>query len=99
MPALYYLVVFQASQISSKNIHLLRCVQTIKNITNFIYKGFILKLLNCLNKICEVFDHHIKSFDVYKVKAINDKYMIASGVPIENGRTNIKSFLDNSRYF
>jgi hypothetical protein len=49
--------------------------------------------------MCEVFDHHINQFDAYKVQAINDKYMVASGVPLENGMANIKSFLDNSRYF
>ena len=32
-----------------------------------------------------MFDERIASFDVYKVESINEKYMVASGVPQPNG--------------
>ena len=39
-----------------------------------------------LNDVYKVFDERIDSFDVYKVESINEKYMVASGVPQPNGR-------------
>ena len=33
----------------------------------------------------KVFDEHIKYFDVYKIESINEKYVVASGVPSTNG--------------
>ena len=39
-----------------------------------------------LNDVYKVFDERIDSFDVYKVESINEKYMVASGVPQPNGK-------------
>ena len=49
-----------------------------------------------LNDVYKVFDERIDSFDVYKVESINEKYMVASGVPQPNGRSFIlkESWLD-----
>ena len=38
-----------------------------------------------LNEISVELDMIISNFDVYKVEYINNKYMVASGIPKENG--------------
>ena len=38
-----------------------------------------------LNEISLELDMIISNFDVYKVEYINNKYMVASGIPKENG--------------
>ena len=42
-----------------------------------------------LNEIALELDAIISNFDVYKVEYINNKYMVASGIPKENGRQSI----------
>ena len=43
-----------------------------------------------MNEVYKVFDERISYFDVYKVESINEKYMVASGVPQPNGKKNSK---------
>ncbi len=38
-----------------------------------------------LNEVYDELDELISNFDVYKVETINEKYMVASGIPKENG--------------
>ena len=40
---------------------------------------------NHLNDIHKELERLIHNFDVYKVETINDKYMVVSGIPRENG--------------
>ena len=46
------------------------------------------KVFKILNEVYKVFDERISYFDVYKVESINEKYMVASGVPQPNGKNN-----------
>lgn len=39
-----------------------------------------------MNNIYHAFDEQISNFDAYKVETINDKYMVVSGLPKENGK-------------
>ena len=50
-----------------------------------VFSSFVVKIFKVLNEVYKVFDERIKSFDVYKVESINEKYMVASGVPSSNG--------------
>ena len=39
-----------------------------------------------LNSLYKMFDARIDKYDVYKVQAINDSFMIASGIPTQVGQ-------------
>ena len=62
------------------------CINNVKLIIfNVLNKS---KVFDVLNQIYKMFDERISHFDVHKVESINEKYMVASGVPTPNG--NIK---------
>ena len=62
---------------------------------SLIFFQLYLKVFKVLNEVYKVFDERIKYFDVYKVESINEKYMVASGVPSTNGTSIFELILDN----
>lgn len=53
--------------------------------TDLVMRVEPLKSVKLLNEVYENLDKLISNFDVYKVETINEKYMVASGIPKENG--------------
>ncbi len=51
---------------------------------------FSAQVVQFLNTLYNVFDERMDDFDVYKVETISDSYLVASGLPKQNGDKHAK---------
>ncbi|XP_055357706.1 atrial natriuretic peptide receptor 1-like [Paramacrobiotus metropolitanus] len=55
-----------------------------------------LMVVNFLHHMFRILDEVLSSYDVYKVETIGDSYMIASGIPVRNGKRHIREVSETS---
>ena len=55
----------------------------IQDFTATVHDSSPMEMVIFLNSLYKMFDARIDKYDVYKVQAINDSFMLASGIPTQ----------------